>query len=69
MKIKKSCPKCKSDKIKIISYIGVKCIICNNCGFDESSQYEVYPEEKKSQKAKEKYSVYKAGGFSRVKKQ
>ena len=69
MKIKNKCPKCKSDKIKIISYIGVKCIICSNCRFDESRQYDVYPEEKKSQKAKGKYSVYKAGGFSRVKKQ
>ena len=64
---KKSCPKCKSSKIKIISYMGVKCVVCRNCGFDESSQYEVYPEEKKSQKAKGKYNVYKAGGPKRTK--
>ena len=48
--------------------MGVECIICNNCGFDESSQYEVFPEEKKSQRAKGKYTVYKAGGFGRTKK-
>ena len=68
MKIKKSCPKCKSDKIKIISYIGVKCIVCNNCGFDESSQYEVFGEEKKSQKAKGNYAPYKSGGYQRSRK-
>ena len=68
MPIKKRCPKCNSNKIKIIKYMGVECIICNNCGFDESSQYEVFPEEKKSQRAKGKYTVYKAGGFGRTKK-
>lgn len=64
---KKSCPKCKSDKIKIVSYMGIKCIICSKCGFDESLEYEVYPEEKKSQKAKGRYNVYKAGGPKRTK--
>lgn len=68
MPIKKYCPKCNSDKIKIINYMGVKCIVCTNCGFDESKQYEVFPEEKKSQKAKGKYNIYKVGGFGRVKR-
>ena len=67
MPIKKRCPKCNSDKIKIIKYMNINCIVCSNCGFDESSQYEVYPEEKKSQKAKGKYNVYKAGGPKRTK--
>ena len=67
MAIKNKCPQCKSDKIKIISYIGVKCIICRDCGFDESSQYEVFPEEKKSQRAKGRYNVYRVGGPKRTK--
>ena len=66
-KNRKLCPNCKSDDVKIISYIGIKCVVCNNCGFDESRQYDVYPEEKKSQKEKGKYTPYKAGGFKRTK--
>ena len=38
-----------------------------NCGFDESKQYDVYPEGKKSQKAKGNYTPYKMGGFGRTK--
>ena len=68
MKIKKSCPQCKSNNVRVIDYLGIKCIICSSCGFDESAQYEVFPEEKKSQKAKGKHNVYKAGGFGRTKK-
>ena len=66
MKVK--CPKCKSSNVKIIDYLGVKCIVCSKCGFDESKQYDVYPGEKKSQKEKGRYTVYKAGGFGRAKK-
>ena len=65
--IKNKCPICSSDNIKIIKYMGIDCIVCNNCGFDESSQYEVFGEEKKSQKAKGNYNVYKAGGHRRAK--
>ena len=67
MKIKKKCPKCASGKIKIIDYMDIKCVICKNCGFDESKQYDVYPEGKKSQKAKGNYTPYKMGGFGRTK--
>ena len=66
MPIKKNCPKCASSKIKIITYMGIKCVVCKNCGFDESKRYEVFPEEKKSQKAKAKYTPYKAGGSKRA---
>lgn len=69
MPVKNYCPKCNSNDIKIIKYIGVKCIVCNKCGFDETESYEVFPEEKKSQKVKGTYTPYKAGGFGRVKKQ
>ena len=47
----------------------VKCVVCSNCGYDGSKQYDVFPEEKKSQKAKGKYTPYKVGGFKRTKKQ
>ena len=62
------CPKCSSKNIKYFSYLGIKAIKCNNCGFDESNIYEVYPEEKKSQKAKGKYTPYKTGGSLRTRK-
>lgn len=62
------CPKCGSKNIKLQSYMGVKVIKCYDCGFDESSFYEVYPEQKTSQKAKGKYAVYKAGGHRRTMK-
>ncbi|MBW2975932.1 hypothetical protein KY347_00640 [Candidatus Woesearchaeota archaeon] len=64
----KKCPECGSGNIKIIGYAGIKCILCGNCGYDESRQYEVYPEEKKPQKEKSRYTPYKAGGFGRGRK-
>ena len=46
--------------------MGIKAVKCNNCEFDESSVYEVYPEQKANQKAKGKYAVYKTGGSRRT---
>ena len=66
--MKKICPQCRSGNVKIVNYMGIKCIVCSKCGYDESKQYEVYPEGKKSQKAKGKYTPYKVGGFERVNK-
>ena len=68
-KNKKLCPKCKSSDIKVISYMDIKCVVCKNCGFDETMQYDVFPEEKVSQKEKGGYSRYKTGGPRRTKKQ
>lgn len=62
------CPKCGSKEIKKEDYMGVSCIKCPNCGYDEASQYDVYPEEKTSQKAKESFTPYKSGGGKRTKK-
>ena len=64
----KKCPKCGSANIKFTSYLGIKTIKCDNCGFDESSIYEVYPEQKTSQKAKGRYTIYKKGGSQRTRK-
>ncbi|HLC61788.1 MAG TPA: hypothetical protein VJI52_02120 [Candidatus Nanoarchaeia archaeon] len=62
------CPKCSSKNIRSLSYLGISVIKCNNCGFDERVVYDVYPEQKTSQKAKGNYSPYKAGGSGRARK-
>ena len=62
------CPKCGSESIKLVNYLGIKTMKCGSCGFDESSAYEVYPEQKTSQKAKGRYNAYKAGGIQRTRK-
>ena len=62
------CPKCRSGNVKIINYLGIKCITCRNCGFDQAGDYEIYPEAKTSQKAKARHSPYKAGGHRRASK-
>jgi len=62
----KNCPKCNSDKVKLVDYLGVKCIVCKKCGYDETKQLEVYPEEKTSQKEKGRHSPYKTGGHNRT---
>ena len=60
------CPRCSSKDIKTVNYLGIKTVKCKNCGFDESSAYDVVAEQKTSQKAKGKYSVYKTGGSRRA---
>ena len=62
----KKCPKCGSKDVKFYKYLNLDAVKCNNCGFDESAIYEVYPEQKTSQKAKGEYSVYKTGGSRRT---
>ena len=62
------CQKCGSKDIKFADYLGIKTVKCSNCGFDEGSVYEAYPEQNKSQKAKGQYTIYKTGGSQRAKK-
>jgi Zn ribbon nucleic-acid-binding protein len=64
----KLCPKCKSSKIKLVDYQQIKCIVCDNCGYDEREIYEETPEERTSQKAKGEYTPYKTGGKNRSSK-
>lgn len=68
MKKTNKCPVCSSKNIKLVDYIGVKCILCLDCGFDERKHYEVFPEEKVSQKEKGRHSPYKKGGSERARK-
>jgi len=62
----KTCPKCKSKKIKLVDYTGIKCILCKDCGYDEREIYEETPEERTSQKEKGRYTPYKKGGKYRA---
>ena len=64
----KLCPKCGSKNITLYTYLGAKVIKCSNCSFDEMAIYEVYPEQKTSQKAKGNYTIYKKGGSLRTRK-
>ena len=66
MNNKKTCPKCGSKEIEIEKYLDLECILCNSCGYDEASQYEIYPENKVSQKAKGRFTPYKTGGGKRT---
>ena len=62
----RKCPKCSSYNIEPYLYQSAEVIKCNDCGFDEGSEFEQFPAEKTSQKAKGKYSVYKTGGSRRA---
>lgn len=61
----RKCPKCNSYNVEPYLYQSVEVIKCNECGFDEGAEFEQHPTEKTSQKAKGKYSPYKAGGPKR----
>jgi len=64
----KKCPKCKSGDIKLVDYLGIKAVKCNKCGFDETEQLEVYPEQRETQREKTRFTPYKKGGKGRVRK-
>ncbi len=60
------CPRCFSENITEVEYMGVRCVVCHNCGYDERNYYEVYPEERTNQKQKGKFTPYKVGGSRRT---
>jgi hypothetical protein len=55
------CPNCDSDNIEIVRYMDEKCLICNDCGYDEREHYDVMPDESQ-RPLKDRWSPYKAGG-------
>lgn len=61
------CPFCRSENVKVVDYLGAKCIICKSCDYDERLNYDIVPEENTSQREKGRYNVYKAGGHQRLK--
>ncbi len=60
------CLRCKSENIRVIEYLGVECIVCNDCGYDGREQYEMYPQQRTSQREKTRFTPYKAGGAQRT---
>lgn len=64
--MKKSCPKCDSTRIHSENYMDIDVLVCDTCGYDESSLYDIYPEQKTSQKAKGQFTPYKTGGGKRT---
>ena len=64
----KRCPRCNSYNIEPYIFELVEVIKCNDCGYDEGSDFEEYPTQKTSQKAKGKYKVYKTGGSQRARR-
>lgn len=62
------CSKCMSINVKLVEYMGSKFVLCNDCGYDQRDQFDVYPEDKVSQKAKKEFNPYKSGGYFRIMK-
>ena len=62
----RKCPKCGSYNVMPYLYQSAEVIKCNNCGFDEGSDYDIAPEQKTNQKAKGKYTRHKSGGSRRT---
>ena len=62
------CPQCKSKEVTLVTYLSIQCVVCTACGYDERSQYEVYPGEKSSPRQKGGFSPYQAGGQHRISK-
>lgn len=62
--MKTECPKCKSKHIDAVEIMGVKCLICLTCGYDESEEIlDVYPESRGGKGGKG--NPYKRGGAMR----
>jgi len=60
-----ACPQCRSDNTKFVEYMGSKVLVCNDCGYSEIEELEVFPESRTGQRYKARYSKYKAGGALR----
>jgi hypothetical protein len=61
------CPKCDSDNVESIDYMGVECVICHDCGYDGREQYDIAPDEGQ-RPAKDRWTPYKIGGHARTQK-
>ena len=64
----RKCPKCGSYNVEPYMYQSAEVIKCSDCSFDEGAEFEQYPAEKTSQKAKGSYTPYKTGGSQRARK-
>lgn len=64
--MKRICPRCGSENTKIVNYMGVDCLICLQCGYDEREVYNVYPDQKPTELGRGKFTPYKQGGHNRI---
>lgn len=60
-----NCPKCGSEKVEQFLYMKTPCVRCHACGFDESEEYDIVPE----QKGQKNRAHYRSGGGQRSQKQ
>ena len=60
----KKCPKCGSEDIEKVKLFGKEYLNCNNCGYDESDDFEI-PSDKGGKKRR---NVYRTGGGRRTSK-
>jgi len=65
--MKRICPRCGSESTKLVIYMGVDCLICLQCGYDEREVYSVYPDQKPTELGRKGYP-YKQGGHNRIMK-
>ncbi len=66
--MRKKCPKCNSEDLESVDYLNIKAVKCKKCGFDETEEYEVFPEQRETQREKTRFTPYKKGGRGRTKK-
>ena len=59
------CPRCHSNNIRIVNYLGVHAVVCNACGFDETAELEELPESRSATKTR---GPYRVGGARRTQK-
>ena len=55
------CPRCDSEKIRIVNYMGTNVRICKDCGYDEREELDTVPEERNTQREKRKFTPYRSG--------
>jgi len=60
------CPKCKSEKVDSVEYMGTSMLVCQECGYDERDTYDEVPGQRNTQREKTKHSPYKTGGGKRT---
>lgn len=68
MVIVQRCPRCNSDKVRFEKFIGIKCLVCSNCGYDERKELSTASGDRSRQKGKSSFTPYRAGGGKRTRK-
>ncbi len=56
------CPNCGSENTELVEYMGLRCLVCGKCGYDERNELETTPQQRETQREKRRYSPYRRGG-------